>query len=113
MQASKYESSYQSPKTGRFRDITRFDLEGNEYPLHTWLQLIVDEMNTYQAMAAPQRHDTPKRHELYVREYGLLLTSRDLAPPDAITVQELWKQAQLEKATERMKKAMETTPAKK
>ena len=92
-----------------YPEVTHFDLDANEYPLHTWLQLIVDEMNSFQALSlsAPQRKEIPKRYDLYVREYGLLLTSRDLAPPDAITVQELWKQAQYEKAAKEAKKAQE------
>lgn len=58
---------------------------------------------------AQEWKETPKRYELYVREYGLLLTSRDLAPPDAITVQELWKQTLIEKAASEAKKAKEKT----
>lgn len=89
-----------------YRDITVLDLEGNDFPLHTWLQLIVDEVNNYQGSPAAKRYD------LYVREYGLLLTKRDLAPPDAITVQELLKQSQYEKAAKAMKKAETETPKK-
>jgi len=96
-----------------YKGVTHLDLDASEYPLHTWLQLIMDEMNTYQAMAAPQRQETPKRFDLYVREYGLLLTSRDLAPSDAITVQELWKQVQFEKAAKEAKKSQENAPSKK
>ncbi len=96
-----------------YKVVTHFDLEASEYPLHTWLQLIVDEMNSFQTMSAPQRQETPKRFDLYVREYGLLLTSHDLAPPDALTVQELWKQARLEKAAKEAKKAQENVAPKK
>jgi hypothetical protein len=96
-----------------YKSTTRLELDSNEYPLHTWLQLIVDEMNSFQTMSAPQRQETPKRFDLYVREYGLLLTSRDLAPPDAMTVQELWKQALLEKAAKEAKKPQENVTPKK
>jgi len=96
-----------------YKEVTHFDFDASEYPLHTWLQLIVDEMNSYQALSAPQRQETPKRFDLYVREYGLLLTSRDLAPPDAMTVQELWKQVRLEKAAKEAKKAQENAAPKK
>jgi len=96
-----------------YKVITQIDLDANDYPLRTWLQLIVDEMNNQQAMTAKQSNDTPKRYELYVREYGLLLTSRDLAPPDAITVQELWKQSQFEKAAAEAKKTQENAVPKK
>ena len=93
--------------------VTYVDLEAkSELSLHTWLQLIVDEMNSFQTMSAPLRQETPKRFDLYVREYGLLLTSRDLAPPDAITVQELWKQARLEKAAKEAKKSQENATPK-
>lgn len=96
-----------------YKVVTQIDLEANDYPLRTWLQLIVDEMNNQQAMTARQSNDSPKRYELYVREYGLLMTSRDLAPPDAITVQELWKQSQFEKAAVEAKKAQESAAPKK
>ena len=96
-----------------YKVVTHVDLEASEYPLHTWLQLIVDEMNSFQTMSAPERQEMPKRFDLYVREYGLLLTSRDLAPPDAITVQELWKQARMEKAAKEAKKSQENVAPKK
>lgn len=89
-----------------YRDVTVLDLEANDFPLHTWLQLIVDEVNNYQGSPAAKRYD------LYVREYGLLLTKRELAPPDAITVQDLLKQSQYEKAAKAMKKAETETPKK-
>ena len=96
-----------------YKVITQVDIEASDYPLHTWLQLIVDEMNNQQAMTAQQGKEMPRRFELYVREYGLLLTSRDLAPPDAMTVQELWKQARLEKAAKEAKKVQENAAPKK
>lgn len=96
-----------------YRDVTRLDLDANEFPLHTWLQLIVDEMNAFQAMSAPQRKEVPKRFDLYVREYGLLLTSQDLAPSDAITVSELVKQLKFEKAAKANRKAQESETPKK
>lgn len=82
-----------------YRNITRLELDAAELPLHTWLQLIVDEMNNIQSQESTLKNEKARRYDLYVREYGLLLTSSDLAPPDAKTVQEVWKQVRLEKAT--------------
>lgn len=96
-----------------YKVVTQVEMEASDYPLRTWLQLIVDEMNNQQAMTAQQGKETPRRYELYVREYGLLLTSRDLAPPDAITVQDLWKQSQFEKAAAEAKKAQDNAAPKK
>lgn len=96
-----------------YKNITRINLEASEFPLYTWLQLIVDEMNSYQVDPGTRGQEGVKGYVLYVREYGLLLTTRDLAPPDAITVQELWKQTQFEKATREAKKAQESAAPKK
>ncbi|HQR09478.1 MAG TPA: hypothetical protein PLN21_21830 [Gemmatales bacterium] len=96
-----------------YKNITRLTLEAGEYPLRTWLQLIVDEMNSYQVDPGTLGQGGVKGYVLYVREYGLLLTTRDLAPPDAITVQELWKQSQFEKAAAEVKKVQESATPKK
>ncbi|MFT3880641.1 MAG: hypothetical protein QM703_13380 [Gemmatales bacterium] len=96
-----------------YKNVTRLNLEAGEYPLRTWLQLIVDEMNSYQVDPGTLGQGGVKGYVLYVREYGLLLTTRELAPPDAITVQELWKQSQFEKAAAEAKKAQENAAPKK
>jgi hypothetical protein len=75
-----------------YRDIARISLPADEMPLRSWLQLIVDEYNSYMASMAPSRKEVAKRHELYVREYGLLLTTQDLAPSDAMTLQQMVQQ---------------------
>lgn len=96
-----------------YKNITRINLDASEFPLHTWLQLIVDEMNSYQVDPGTRGQEGVKGYVLYVREYGLLLTTRDLAPPDAITVQNLWKQSQFEKAADAAKKSQENAVPKK
>ncbi len=76
-----------------YRDFAKISLPADEMPLRTWLQLIVDEYNTQIAVIASSiRKEVAKRHDLYVREYGLLLTSYDLAPSDAITLQQMMQQ---------------------
>lgn len=80
-----------------YRDIARINLPTDEMSLRSWLQLIVDEYNSYMALMAPHRKEVAKRHDLYVREYGLLLTTHDLAPPDAMTLQQLVQQMKVKK----------------
>ena len=56
---------------------------GEELPVGAWLQLFAD--------------GTPDTRIL-VREYGLLVTNKELNPPDAISVFEFWKQKPEKKA---------------
>ena len=62
---------------------------GEELPIGAWLQLFAD--------------GTPDIHIL-VREYGLLVTSKAFAPPDAISVVEFWKQPAVHKPEDAPKK---------
>lgn len=50
--------------------------EGEVLPVGAWFQLFSDNNSV----------------SFYVREYGLLVAAKAVAPPDAITVMELWKQ---------------------
>jgi len=50
--------------------------EGEELPVGAWFQLFSDNNGC----------------SFCVREYGLLVTAKGAAPPDAVTVMELWKQ---------------------
>lgn len=50
---------------------------GEELPIGAWLQLFMD---------------TNPDLRLLVREYGLLVSKKELAPPDAISVADFWKQ---------------------
>jgi hypothetical protein len=68
-------------------------LGAGEQPLGTWLQLFTDELWDQVAGLGGNT-----RYELYVREYGLMLAGKDQAPSDAVTVQQLWKQARAERA---------------
>jgi hypothetical protein len=83
-------------------NVTKLNLDAGEYPLRVWLQLVLDETNNYRNMNLqidPSSARKPLRFDLYLREYGLLLSTPDLAPPDAITVQQYWKQLQAERAS--------------
>ena len=51
--------------------------EGEEVPVGAWFQLFADENPEARFM---------------VREYGLLVTMKSSAPPDALSVVEFWKQ---------------------
>ena len=57
--------------------ITPIVSQGEELPVGAWLQLFAD--------------GTPNSRFL-VREYGLLVTSTSLNPPDAISAFDFWKQ---------------------
>ena len=67
-------------------DPARIDLPAGEHSLLAWLQLINDATTDRIGRSAQ-----PKRYELYVRDYGLLLAAPDLAPPDALAVHDYWK----------------------
>jgi hypothetical protein len=57
--------------------------QGEELPVGAWFQLFEDYSGS--------------RVRLYVRDYGLLFTAKDAAPPDAPTLTEFWKQLPPEK----------------
>jgi hypothetical protein len=60
--------------------------EGEELPVGAWFQLFEDNA------VFEQRGGAAKRFRFYVRDYGLLITSSDAAPPDAPALTEFWKQ---------------------
>jgi hypothetical protein len=60
--------------------------EGEELPVGAWFQLFEDNA------VFPQRGGNMLRFRFYVREYGLLVSSSDAAPPDAPTLTDFWKQ---------------------
>jgi hypothetical protein len=62
--------------------------EGEELPVGAWFQLFEDS-----AVFWHRSGTTPRRfaHRFYVREYGLLISSDDTAPPDAPTLLDFWK----------------------
>jgi hypothetical protein len=90
------------------RNVTKLDLDAGDHQLRVWLQLVLDETNNYRNMnlyLQPTGDKKPMRYELYLREYGLLLSTPELAPPEAITLQQFYRQLQAErKAKEQPKK---------
>lgn len=77
----------------------QIDLPGGEHTLRTWLQLSVDEINDAFIPIFPDENGKPpKRYELFIREYGLLLADAKNPPSDTITVGEFLKQVRAEKA---------------
>ena len=78
----------------------QIDMPGGEHNLGTWLQLSVDEINDALIPINPDENGKPpKRYELFIREYGLLLADAKNPPSDTITVGEFVKQVRAEKAT--------------
>jgi hypothetical protein len=61
--------------------------EGEELPVGAWFQLFEDN-----AVAAGRNGGRPARYRFYVREYGLLVSATDAAPPDAPPLVDFWKQ---------------------
>jgi hypothetical protein len=61
--------------------------EGEELPVGAWFQLFEDN-----AVAPHVVGGGTTRYRFYVREYGLLISSTDSAPPDAPTLTDFWKQ---------------------
>lgn len=59
--------------------------EGEELPVGAWFQL-------YEDKAVLPGSNSPDRYRFYVREYGLLIAHVALAPPDALTLTDFWKQ---------------------
>jgi hypothetical protein len=55
--------------------------EGEELPVGAWLQMFADE----------QLAGGGSGPVLLVRDYGILITNKEAAPPDAMTISELWK----------------------
>jgi hypothetical protein len=59
--------------------------EGEELPVGAWFQLFEDS-------ATYTTGSITRRYRFYVREYGLLISSADNAPPDAPSLTDFWKQ---------------------
>lgn len=59
--------------------------DGEELPVGAWLQLFEDS-------AVLTNGTNVTRYRFYVRDYGLLISATDTAPPDAPTLTEFWKQ---------------------
>lgn len=72
--------------------------EGEELPVGAWFQLLEDNA------VFPQRVGAATRFRFYVRDYGLLISSSDAAPPDAPALTEFWKQKPKEEKTDTPKK---------
>ncbi len=67
-----------------------------EQAVAAWFQLILDDFNRSLAAVGVPPGDQGK-YEVYVRDYGLLVTKTDLAPPGAPTLAEFARQVQAQK----------------
>lgn len=69
------------------KEVVKIKLPAGELSLATWIQLINDDTTEYLIyLKDDQGLRRPKRYEIYVREYGLLLVDPDSAPEDAYKV---------------------------
>jgi hypothetical protein len=68
-----------------------------EHAVAAWLQLMIDDFNRGVA-AGHVLPDERGKYDVYVREYGLLVTRAELAPQGALTLGEFARQARAEKA---------------
>jgi hypothetical protein len=68
-----------------------------EHTVAAWLQLMIDDFNTGVA-AGLTTPDEQGKYDVYVRDYGLLVTRVELAPKGAITLGEFARQVRAEKA---------------
>ena len=62
------------------------ELEGEELSVGAWFQLFEDNAVAPHVVGAGTT-----RYRFYVREYGLLVSATDAAPPDAPTLTDFWK----------------------
>jgi hypothetical protein len=81
------ERLFADPKdpASRSTDTVELVSEGEELPIGAWFQLFEDHAVFYGS-------NPPRKYQFYVREYGILIATKDLAPPDALTVAQFWKQ---------------------
>ena len=77
----------------------KIDLPAGEHNLGTWVQMILDESNDQLVDGRPIEMLASNRYELFIREYGFLLTAAKNPPSDTITLGEYLKQVRAEKAT--------------
>jgi hypothetical protein len=68
-----------------------------EQTVEGWFQLILDDFNRSLVTGNYPSEYYQGRHEVYVRDYGLLITKTDLAPQGAPTLAEFARQAQTRK----------------
>ena len=80
-------------------DAMKIDLPAGEHNLGTWVQMILDESNDQLVDGRPIEMLASNRYELFIREYGFLLTAAKNPPSDTITLGEYLKQVRAEKAT--------------
>jgi hypothetical protein len=91
------EAGWDVPMRGRFpvrvvpgpgnlrQELIEITSEGEELPVGAWFQLIEDNA------IVSRPNEPPVRFRFYVREYGVLISPVDFAPPDAPTLTEFWK----------------------
>lgn len=82
----KYPSTF-NPKL--MKDTPRITLSAGSMPLHSWLQLVADEVSD--DLGAAITGERKPRLDFYVREYGLQLAARQDAAPGAIPLAEAMK----------------------
>jgi hypothetical protein len=80
MEVFKKEAGLDAPVRGPIPAVGTITSDGESIPVGAWFQLFED-----------QGHARQQRGTFYVREYGILFASMDMAPADAPTLTEFWK----------------------
>lgn len=83
MEIFKKEAGLDAPLRNNYAGLNPILSEGEELPVGSWFQMFADFNKGTKLQ--------PSEARFLVREYGLLITTKELAPPDALTVTEFWK----------------------
>lgn len=100
LEVFKKEAGLDAPVRGPIQTVATITSDGETMPVGAWLQLFEDQTmlpHTDPDLLASGRL---QKGRFYVREYGILLASIQMAPADAPTLTEFWKQKQPEKKCE-------------
>lgn len=85
----KKEAGLEASVRGPVHTVATITSDGETMPVGAWFQLFEDQ--TMVPHTDPDLRGTQKGR-FYVREYGILLASSQMAPADAPTLTEFWKQ---------------------
>jgi hypothetical protein len=97
MEVFKKETGLDVPVRGPIHTVATITSDGETMPVGAWFQLFEDQ--TMVPHTDPDLRGSQKGR-FYVREYGILLASIQMAPSNAPTLTEFWKQKPPERKNE-------------